>query len=164
MQWKRKISYFFGIVFILLLIIPLQFTHVQQYLSIPSNVTLFAHDQSISIPPLNNTVISDQANAEYGQFNSSESGKNELIYKYNNIPIKKVAVAVFDNHKIVPGGQSIGVQLHTLGVLVVGHHLVNNIDQINSPGEDVNIKVGDIIIEMNGEKVKQLDDLKQIVQ
>ena len=30
--------------------------------------------------------------------------------------------------KLVPGGQSIGVQLHTLGVLVVGHHLVNGIE------------------------------------
>src|SRR5699024_7031862 len=68
------------------------------------------------------------------------------------------------NHEVVPGGQSIGVQLHTLGVLVVGHHLVNHVDQIQSPAENADIKVGDIIIEMDGKKINELNDLKQIVQ
>lgn len=64
------------------------------------------------------------------------------------------------NKKLIPGGHSIGVQLHTLGVIVVGHHLVENL----SPGEDAEIKVGDIILEMNGTKIKKLEDVKKIVQ
>lgn len=66
--------------------------------------------------------------------------------------------------KIVPGGQSVGVQIKTLGVLVVGHHLVESEKGSSSPGEDAKIKVGDIILEINQEKIKNIEDVKPIVK
>lgn len=65
--------------------------------------------------------------------------------------------------KLIPGGQSIGVQLQTLGVLVVGHHAVEASNGKLSPGEDAKVNVGDIIIEINGDKIKTMHDIKTYV-
>lgn len=164
MPWKRNIKFLFGFLLILLFIIPLNFTQVREYVSIPNHVTLFQHEASVSIPQLKNATVSEHPYIDNAKFHPREVGKSEFVYKYKNIPVKKVAVEVLKKHEVIPGGQSIGVQLHTLGVLVVGHHLVNQGEQAKSPAEHADIKVGDIILEMDGKKVKGLDDLKQIVQ
>src|SRR5699024_107357 len=71
---------------------------------------------------------------------------------------------VLDDLKIVPGGQSIGVQLHTRGVLVVGHHLVKHEDTNISPGEEADIKVGDVILKINDNQIKNMEDVKPLVK
>src|SRR5690606_4421763 len=68
------------------------------------------------------------------------------------------------NLKVIPGGQSIGVKLNTLGVLVVGHHLVESTDGKKSPGEEAGIKVGDIITRINGQQVEKMTDIAPIVK
>src|SRR5690606_19157493 len=78
-------------------------------------------------------------------------------------PIKKVNLSVLDDLRVVPGGQSIGVQLQTRGVLVVGHHLVKNKDKTFSPGEEAEINVGDVIIKINDNPVKEMEDIKKYI-
>ncbi|MDY0396489.1 SpoIVB peptidase [Virgibacillus halophilus] len=56
------------------------------------------------------------------------------------------------------------MQLHTKGVLVVGHHLVQNGGTSVSPGEDANIEVGDIILRINGKDIGNMQDVKPIVK
>ena len=63
---------------------------------------------------------------------AEKPGTNELLLDVAGLPVKKVDVQVLEDFKVVPGGQSIGVKLHTLGVLVVGHHLV-----INNEGKEI---------------------------
>ncbi len=70
-------------------------------------------------------------------------------------PIKQVNVKVLPDFKVVPGGQSIGVKLNTVGVLVVGHHLVETEQGKQSPGETAGIQVGDAITHINGKKSKR---------
>src|SRR5699024_3342646 len=65
--------------------------------------------------------------------------------------------------KVIPGGQSIGVQLHTQGVLVVGHHRVNGQEKTSSPGEDAEIKVGDVILKINDHQINKMEDVKPYV-
>lgn len=164
MSWKRKIKNGLGILLILLFIIPLPFTQIQQYLSIPNKVTIFQAERPVSLPKLNNATIANHPFVSNFTMHAEETGETEVVYQVGKFPVKKIDVTVLKNHEVVPGGQSIGVQLHTLGVLVVGHHLVNQVDQTNSPAENANIKVGDIIVEMDGKQIKKLNDLKQIVQ
>lgn len=164
MSWKRKRKLLIGILFILFLIIPLQIPKVQQYLSIPNDITV-DHRESVASVPTNHTK--KETNYPFltnVDLHPSEVTENEIVYKVGNFPIKKVDVNVLKQHEIVPGGQSIGVQLHTRGVLVVGHHLVSNVEKEKSPAEDANIKIGDIIVEMDGKKIKKLTDIKEIVQ
>lgn len=66
--------------------------------------------------------------------------------------------------KVVPGGQSIGVKLHSVGVLVVGFHQINTSEGEKSPGEAAGIAVGDIITEINGTKIEKMNDITPFIQ
>lgn len=71
---------------------------------------------------------------------------------------------VLKDFKVIPGGQSIGVKLNTVGVLVVGHHQINTINGKMSPGDLAGIKIGDIITEINGTKIEKMSDVAPFVQ
>lgn len=167
MRPKSKIRASFGILLLILFLFFPFLTGVKEYISIPNEMIAFESNQPMSIPKLgsNYTIMANNndISAQNSEFYPSEEGESTLVYKKANIPVKKVDVSVLGDKKVIPGGQSVGVQLHTKGVLVVGHHLVNNKKQSNSPGEKAEIHVGDVILEMNGNKIKQLEDVKPIV-
>ncbi|MYL59513.1 SpoIVB peptidase, partial [Virgibacillus halodenitrificans] len=85
------------------------------------------------------------------------------IYELAGMPIKKVDMSVLDDLRVIPGGHSIGVQLQTKGVLVVGHHLVTIKNGSVSPGEEADIMVGDVILEIDGEPIKEMKEVKPFV-
>lgn len=57
-----------------------------------------------------------------------------MVLQVAGMPIKQVDVNVLPTLKVIPGGQSIGVKLNTVGVLVVGYHLVETENGKKSPG------------------------------
>jgi len=110
--------------------------------------------------------VSDESTfaIDSSHFHAEAPGNNELIYEVAGFPIKRVNVNVLEEIQVIPGGQSIGVQLHTQGVLVVGHHLVNAEETALSPGEDADIQVGDIILNINGNPIEEMKDVKPYVE
>src|SRR5690625_1155861 len=164
----KRVKLFIGIIlFIFFSSLPFS-PIIQQYASIPDEIIAYERDAPISVPPLGEdysvTPMSDNVRLEKTFLIPEAEGRTEVVYKKGNIPLKKVDVNVLKNKRIIPGGQSIGVQLHTKGVLVVGHHLVKDKDDtLLSPGEAANIQVGDVILEMNGKNIEALEDVKPIV-
>ena len=145
---------------------------IQEYLHIPTHITLF-EGQQVDIGkavPVSASIDSKQsivALSQDGQkvsLHAKEQGKNEMFLELAGLPVKKVDVNVLKDFKVVPGGQSIGVKLNTLGVLVVGHHLVTTTEGKVSPGELAGIQVGDIITEINGQKIEKMSDVAPFVQ
>ena len=64
--------------------------------------------------------------------------------------VKAKSISVFnENNEYILGGQIVGVKLLASGVLVMG------VDR-----EDIDVKIGDIILEVNGKKVETDNDLK----
>lgn len=156
--------YVIGILFILLLLIPLGFHNFHQYISIPNELVTFQNDEMTALPQMDSSTIITKSISNSNP-HTEETNSSSYVYTMANIPIKKVDVTVLKQPEIIPGGQSIGIQLHTRGVLVVGHHLVEKqLQEGQSPAEEANIKVGDIILEMNGKQVRKLEDIKHIVQ
>ncbi|MCF6094432.1 SpoIVB peptidase [Microaerobacter geothermalis] len=91
-------------------------------------------------------------------------GETELRLKLGGLPVKTVRVKVLPDIKLYPGGQSIGVKLHAAGLLVVGHHFLDGPNQEKiSPGEKSDIRLGDLIIKMNGLEMKTIDQVADIV-
>lgn len=91
---------------------------------------------------------------------------------YTNVMSKKVASQEMpkaldpikrEEIKIIPGGQSIGVQLETLGVLVVGHHSIEGKQGVLSPGQKAKVLVGDMIVEINGNPIRQMNEIRTYV-
>ena len=141
------------------------------FLAIPNKITLFegqSYEISKALPVT--ASIADTRSASVTETKDSitidgqQTGENQLLLDIAGFPIKKVDVEVIDNFKVVPGGQSIGVKLNTVGVLVVGHHLVATDKGKDSPGELAGVKVGDIITKINGDSIKKMADISQYVQ
>ncbi|SHG67171.1 MULTISPECIES: SpoIVB peptidase [Virgibacillus] len=86
------------------------------------------------------------------------------LHQIIGLPIQQTKAQSREEIKIIPGGQSIGVQLQTKGVLVVGHHLVKGKTGGVSPGEKADIQVGDVILEIDGKEVKKMKDVKPFVK
>lgn len=148
------------------------FQPMDQYLNIPKTITVFeGQDFSFNkAAPVSAALVSHNSNVRLEENQHTvkvkgvENGKNEMLLEFAGIPIKKVDVNVLKDFRVIPGGQSIGVKLNTVGVLVVGHHLVNTINGKKSPGEIAGIKVGDIITEINGHKIEKMTDVSPYVQ
>lgn len=144
----------------------------KEFIQIPNKITMFEgqgiHFQS-SIPV--NAVVKGNKpsvgiDTENGAvaLNGKKSGESQIVLELAGIPIKQVNVDVIPEYKVYPGGQSIGVKLNTLGVLVVGHHQVDTVEGKQSPGEIAGIQVGDIITKINGETIEQMSDVAPFVQ
>ena len=80
------------------------------------------------------------------------------------IPIRTVQVDVLPSIKLIPGGNSIGVVLHSRGVIVVGNSpiTIENEQQVN-PAKDGGIHIGDVIISMNGIIVENDNQVAEII-
>ncbi|WP_396954563.1 SpoIVB peptidase [Neobacillus sp.] len=148
------------------------FQPFQQYIKIPKTITVFeGQDYTFKkAGPVSAAFVSHNSKNTLDQeehsvsVNASEKGKNEMLLEYAGIPIKKVDVHVLKDFRVIPGGQSIGVKLNTVGVLVVGHHLINTTNGKKSPGEMAGIKIGDMITEINGNKIEKMTDVAPFVQ
>lgn len=155
----------------LLITVVFLFFPVVQVLKIPSVIDVF---QGESIQVLNHSnVIAEMDNSapvfavekgSHGLYIDGEKvGEQNVVFNLAGIPIKKSTVRVLKEMKVIPGGQSIGVQLNTLGVLVVGYHQINSTEGKLSPGETAGIRVGDIISKINGNVITNMNDLTNYI-
>ncbi|WP_192894760.1 SpoIVB peptidase [Neobacillus notoginsengisoli] len=161
-----------GGILLVSIIVLVNWKPFQTYLQIPNQITVF-QGQEVSFgkaSPVSATVAQSPEKIILNQtehlvsVSAKESGKSEVILDLAGIPIKKVDVNVLKGFKVYPGGQSIGVKLNTVGVLVVGHHQVETAAGKKSPGELSGIKVGDIITQINGQKIEKMSDVAPFVQ
>lgn len=145
---------------------------LKEYLLIPTQMRVFetqtqAIETSLSVnaqTPESSEAFTVKKDPHEIKVTGKKSGKSELVYDLAGFPIKKTKVHVLPDLKVIPGGQSIGVKLHSVGVLVVGFHQINTSEGKKSPGETAGIESGDIIIEMNGQKIEKMNDVAPFIQ
>lgn len=152
---------------------------VQQFANLPDEIQLFQSQETVvqDIPKHSTFEQGEESvfSIEKQQGKEAASalhvkgekvGSDSMIVQSGNfpVPVKKVDVKVLPDLRVIPGGQSIGVKLNTLGVLVVGHHLIETNSGKTSPGETAGIKVGDVITTINGQQVKQMKDIAPFIK
>ncbi|MFC3039017.1 SpoIVB peptidase [Virgibacillus xinjiangensis] len=171
MDWNKKNRWRMcsGMLILLALLAIPFITPIQKYIAIPTNIVTFESQTPVELPELGDSAAvstnDDSIQAiDSSAFYAKEPGDSELFYEVAGFPVKKVNVSVLNDVEVIPGGQSIGVQLNTLGVLVVGHHLVNSTEGTVSPGEEADIKVGDMIVEINDEPIESMENVKPLVE
>lgn len=84
-----------------------------------------------------------------------------LHFKLFGVPLQKLAVNVISQIKVIPGGQSIGIVMHSRGIMVVG--MSNILDQSGkpvNPAEEAGIRIGDLILAVNGKKIENEHQLR----
>ncbi|MBU5594811.1 SpoIVB peptidase [Amphibacillus sp. MSJ-3] len=167
---KQKLKHAFGIILLTILIGLPFIPAIRQYLVIPTQLNLYTnHSETVELNHENKlfdlTAEPDQAviTVDNNIINPKNIGETELKYHFKGVPIKKVNVSVEEQYQVIPGGQSIGVNLETLGVLVVGYHYIGEQQMGISPGKETGIEIGDSILEMNEQKVQSIEDIGPIV-
>ena len=63
-------------------------------------------------------------------------------------------VFAYSNY-LIPGGENIGIQIQSKGIIIVGMYEVNK----SYPAYDAGLEVGDIITKVSNEKVNNIDEL-----
>ncbi|TCS84047.1 SpoIVB peptidase [Tepidibacillus fermentans] len=176
------IKRWFGLI-LTLLIVAFSFTPSFQALtSFPKEIRIFqsAVKQFKLALPLSVTVSSNQPeiveiNGHKDSFETSlnnpitfkpsKIGKSSVELKlFGVIPFKKVDVNVLKDIKVIPGGQTIGVKLKSAGVMVVGEYSIQTEDgKTISPAELAGIRIGDILLKMNGKFLSSVDDVSKLL-
>lgn len=96
------------------------------------------------------------------QLSANAAGSAQVSLSLLGWPIKSIDVNVSESRVLVPGGQLIGVKLHTSGVLVVG---MSNLSSTNeNPAKAAGVRAGDVITRYAGETVVDSQHLTELVQ
>ena len=91
----------------------------------------------------------------------SEGQAQVRLSLFGGWPFKNVDVRVEESRVLVPGGQAIGVALHTSGVLVVGTSDLAG--GAANPAQEAGLQPGDVIRSLGGQEVESAQHLTQLV-
>jgi len=96
--------------------------------------------------------------------NSKQTGSFAINLKaFGFIPVGSLNVRVLPDVSLIPGGWLIGVKMNTKGVIVVGLEDIETKDYDEvCPARIADIKVGDIIYEIDDKEVNRAEDIKEI--
>lgn len=86
-----------------------------------------------------------------------------VLKLFGIIPIKEVSIKSVDSPVLVPGGNPFGIKLLSDGVMVIGVGDVKAESGAVSPSGDAGIKIGDVIISVNGQKVMTNAEIGNII-
>lgn len=129
--------------------------------------------------PKNNEKIKDNENVKVSKLEKtvSRKGKRKLvfititmlllsyIFSYQYV-IREQSVRVSNSitKKINPIGRLVGLKLYTKGVLVIGMSEIDGKDgKVYEPYKNSGIREGDLIKEVNGEKIENTEDLANML-
>lgn len=82
---------------------------------------------------------------------------------FGKIPIKTVAVEEVERPVLVAGGNPFGIKMHTEGVIVVDFESIVCGDKLKCPAKDSGLKVGDIIVSVDGIKITSNGSLSEVI-
>ncbi|NLN07369.1 MAG: SpoIVB peptidase [Firmicutes bacterium] len=178
---RPKLAFlFFGLILLLLISFPWRIWLALQddlrifegdvhYVNIASPLPVLVRGDKDGILQLNGVPVSrDGSKLDLRlplQFMAEKMGSVNLEFRlFGIIPLRQLTVNVLPEKKLVPGGHSIGIKLHSEGVLVVGHHQVHGQDKTTSPAKDAGIIVGDVLLAINGHYLQDANQVAQIIR
>ncbi|MGL4731413.1 MAG: SpoIVB peptidase, partial [Clostridium sp.] len=83
--------------------------------------------------------------------------------KNDNIALNKSIYAKTSEVKLYPGGQPLGIKLNTKGALVIALSDIQTNEGLVSPGAKAGIEIGDSILKINDEEIKNSEDVATFV-
>ncbi len=152
-----KIKTVLTIIFLLII-----YMYVANISLLPENVIVFEKgDISFKLLP----GIESQESIKTFSLDRQENTISTLDIKlFGVIDLKNINVTTLENVEVVPVGKVVGLKLYTNGVLVVGMSEVeNNQNNLVKPYEDSDIKEGDMIFEIDGCAIEDINNLKDVV-
>lgn len=148
--------------YIIISLLIIVYIYICNITLLPSNVILL-QDEEINFATVlglnfkieNNNGIVEASSNTTKTLNSNIEATNAKLKLFNILDIKEINVDVIPKNKVIPIGKVIGMKLYTEGVLVVGMSEIEGKKPYASSG----IKEGDMIIQINEEKINNTEDL-----
>lgn len=157
---KHAVGWLLSVVWVALCLSP----QAQLLFHLPDSFHLAAgQDLSLQVPyPLTLTMqeAGVAANASQDQQLSDEKSDTATISLFGLFPLRDVKVDISDEMRLYPGGQAVGVALHTDGLLVVG---TSDLSGAYSPARIAGIRAGDLITAANGKSLSRTEELTALV-
>lgn len=129
-------------------------------------ISVYVEPSAEKVLFLNGTDVNGKAFGFYDgwpQANSPGEARMQLRL-FGILPIKNVHVEVLPQTKVVPGGQSVGVMLHSEGVIIVGQSIVQDKNGHRyNPAREAGLEVGDVILKINNQTVTSDDQVARLV-
>lgn len=167
---KDNIRKIFGFILLVSFVYVGFFSPVGKLFRLPNEIAVFEGgtyafpiDTVVNAKTKDHRIEVEVVNKEL-EIVAREDGDSSLLLELAGVPAKKMNVKVLKDFKVIPGGQSIGVKIHSKGVLVVGLYQVETEKGKLSPGEEAGIQIGDLITEINGKPIQSIGEISPLVQ
>lgn len=174
---QKRLKKIFGVVLSLLVVAINYSTPVQQLTSLPDALVLREgqevrlawglplkvrmNQQDAAVLSSGDETLSDVARTDV-ELAAVNAGQAQVqLSLFGSWPFKNVDVQVQDQKILVPGGQAIGVALHTSGVLVVGTSDLSG--GASNPAKKAGLKPGDLICSIGGQEIQSAEHLAEVV-
>lgn len=133
----------------------------------PFELELEEGEQSVSAVTVQGDSLKDKKSYSLSEplvISGQEEGKCNASLKVFGVKVKDIQITVLEEVMLVPGGQSIGVMLHTKGALVVGSmNITSKTGEPVNPAKVAGLQAGDIIEKYNGEEIKDAAHLSELI-
>ena len=83
------------------------------------------------------------------------------IKLFDTIPVKNINITKTERRYVFPGGELVGIRLNTDGVIVAGTEEFYSHGKKTDPAAKAGIKIGDIIVSVNGIKITSNDEFAE---
>ena len=172
---KGKLGIFLAICFFVMAI-----TYLRAIFDLPNQLTLFENQEYVYYLDSPFLVDVQADKSDIVKFENNQAKKKSLVRLINPvlikpqrmgtvnvsmrilglIPIKTVQVDVVPYREVVACGNTIGVKLKIEGILVVGLSDIETTEGRKAlPAKDAGIKPGDLITEVNGKSINNIEAL-----
>ena len=94
---------------------------------------------------------------------SEQAGKAQMTLNAFGMPIKRVTLDILPEIEIVPCGLTVGVQISTDGVMVLGTGTVKTKEGGACKPSEGKLESGDLILDANGEPLNKKEDLIEAI-
>lgn len=141
------------------LVLTLYFSPQAQLLrTLPDKLSVARGQPAVLEAPFPLTVT--QASVSTAETLTEAESSTATISLFGLLPLREVEIEISDDLRLYPGGQAVGVALHTEGVLVVG---TSDLTGAHSPARLAGVKPGDLIMEAGGKVIESTEDLTALV-
>lgn len=95
---------------------------------------------------------------------TSVKSRAAKVYLFGIIPVKETRIVTVSEKSLVPCGTPFGIKLTSNGVMTVGLSDIQTQSGLKCPAKAAGIKKGDIITDINGQKVYTNEEIAEIVK
>lgn len=163
---KKKVSLFvfIGAIALSLLLLFLNIEFLNVY-SLPNSLPMSYSDvEHLNENKVFGKNISAGLEEKFINVGGEKLSVKKLVFKlFGLIPIRTIEAKLTDEKEVFLGGAPIGFSIDVDGLIVVGSNSVSTEKGLIDNLEKSDLKIGDIITEVNGKKVTNLEELKEIL-